>query len=121
MSQNHYPEVSKIDMLICLLQKTGTSETQTSVHATSVRLPTFDYANVEALAQHSGCSRNKIFCELISLALSEVWSGLDDENSSVINDLRNKIHHEMIGSSTGANGEWLHNLGKLPQSEKGEC
>jgi hypothetical protein len=93
-------EVTKLDVLVSLLEKTGTSETQTSVHALSVRLPTFDFATIEAMAQHSGHSRNKIICQLIQVALSEVWSALDKGNADAINELRGKIYYGLVGEPT---------------------
>jgi hypothetical protein len=112
-------EVTNLDVLVSLLEKTGSSETQTSVHALSVRLPTFDFATIEAMAEHSGHSRNKIICQLITVALSEVWSALDEENGRAINNLRMNIYQKLIGGEIG-NPEKPYDLAKLPQAEKGE-
>lgn len=112
--QNSYPdEITKLDLVLALLQKTGKSEGHTAVHALSVRIPTFDYANIEAMAQHSGLSRNKIVCQLLDLALSEVWKGLDEENGKAINDLRMKIYMDMVGPH-------MEGIATLPQAEAGE-
>lgn len=114
MATNHYPEdLTKLDMVLALLQKTGKSESQTAVQALSIRIPVFDYANIEAMAVHSGLSRNKIICQLIDLALTEVWRGLDDENSKAINELRFKIYRDLTG-------EHMEGITSLPQAEAGE-
>lgn len=115
MAKAHYQpeEITKLDMVVALLEKTGKSEASTSVHPISVRIPTFDYANIEAMAQHSGLSRNKIICQLLDLALSEVWTALDEENGEAINKLRMKIYMEMVGPH-------LEGIENLPQAEKGE-
>lgn len=113
MAQEHYPDdITKLDMVLALIQKTGKSEAYTPVHAISVRIPTFDYANIEAMAQHSGLSRNKIICQLLDLALTEVWGGLDEENAQIINELRMRIYTEMVGPG--------NEVTKLPQAEEGE-
>lgn len=115
MTQNYYhDELTKLDLLLALLEKNGTSETMTSVHPISVRIPTFDYANIEAMAQHSGVSRNKIIVQLIEFALSEVWAGLNEENASAINKLRVSIYENMTRDHLAGDAS-------LPQAHKGEC
>jgi hypothetical protein len=115
MSENHYPnEITKLDLLLVLLEKRGNSEMMTSLHPISVRIPIFDYANIEAMAQHSGCSRNKIIIQLIEFALAEVWSGLDEENADEINKLRMSIYENMTR-------EHLAGGASLPQVEPGEA
>lgn len=112
--KNSYPdEITKLDVVLALLDKTGKTEAQTAVHALSVRLPAFDYANVEAMAQHSGLSRNKIICQLLDLALTEVWNALDEENGNAINKLRMKIYQDLVG-------EDFSGMNALPQAEPGE-
>lgn len=105
-------EPTRLDMILSLLQKTGTSESIGSVHAVSVRLPTVDFSTIEALAAHSGHSRNKIICQLLSFALSAVWDGLDAENQDAVQAIRSKILGQLVGS--------FDNPAKLPQAEKGE-
>ena len=100
---------TNLDMLISLLQKTGTTETHTSVHAMSVRIPTIEYATIQALARHSGHSQNKIFCQLLAVALEEVWAGLDEKNGEAIGKIRSEILQELIGE------------GRLQQAEAEEC
>jgi len=94
-------------MLVGLLEKHATSETQTSVNALSVRLPTLAFCDIEAMAQHSGISRNKVVCELIEFALSEVWNSLDEENERAINAIRYTMYKKLTGEP-------------LPQAEPGE-
>jgi hypothetical protein len=112
--QNAYPEdLTKLDLLLALLERTAKSEKHTSVHALSVRIPTFDYANIEAMAQHSGLSRNKIICQLLEFALSEVWKGLDEENGQAINKIRFQIYNDLVAGQ-------LRGDSTLPQAEPGE-
>lgn len=115
MSQNHYPnDLTKLDLLLSLIEKRGSSEMSTSVQPISVRIPTFDYANIEAMAQHSGCSRNKIIVKLIELALVEVWSGLDEQNAAEINNLRMLIWQNMTSNHLAGGSS-------LAQAEPGEA
>lgn len=87
---------TRLDVLLALLQKNGTAESIGSVHALSVRVPTMDFAMIEALAAHSGLSRNKIVCHLLAVALSEVWSGLDLESQAAVQKLNSVIARQLI-------------------------
>ena len=103
-------EPTKLDMLIAQIQKTGTSETAGSVHALSVRLPTFVYGSVEALSKYSGMSRNKMIVQLLEVAMEEVFSNLPQGDLEQVCDLRSQCILELIDSTD------TH-----AQAEKGEC
>jgi hypothetical protein len=108
-----YQSPTPLRILVSQLQKNGSrSDKTTSVHALSLRIPTYDYATIEAIAQHSGVSRNKIVGQLIELALTEVFAALDNETSSALNDLRHQIYAKML--------EPLSSGEQLPQSQQGE-
>lgn len=80
LNPSYTEQPTKLEMALSLFQRTGTSEGMGSVQAFSVRIPTLEYASIEALAKHSGLSRNKVIVELLQVALDEVWQGLDEDN-----------------------------------------
>jgi len=81
-------EITRLDLLLALLQKTGTSEGVGSVHPISVRVPTVEFATIHALSKHSGLSVNKVVIQLLSVSLHEVWNGLTEENRKLVAELR---------------------------------
>jgi hypothetical protein len=109
-----YQTPTPLRVLVSQLKKNGSrSDKTTSVQSLSLRIPTYDYATIEAIAQHSGVSRNKIVGQLIELALTEVFSALDDDTSSALNDLRHKIYTNIVEPH-------LSGREQLPQSQQGE-
>lgn len=101
---------TKLDLVLSILQKTGTTETYSSVHAQSVRMPTITFASIEALAAYSGHSKNKVICQLLEVALEEVWGALDKKNLKEISKLRSQILAELVAKES-----------ELAQAEPGEC
>jgi len=87
---------SKLDMALALFQRTGTSEGVGSVHALSVRIPTIEYASIEALAKHSGLSRNKVIVELLGVALDEVWQGLNEDDRHDLVRVRSDVLETLL-------------------------
>lgn len=109
-----YQNPAPLRTLVSQLKRNGVHvDKTTSVHALSLRLPTYDYATIEAIAQHSAVSRNKIVGQLLELAINEVFAAIDDETGKALNELRNKIYMDMVSSH-------LTGQEKLPQSEQGE-
>lgn len=112
-AKKHY-EPTKMEMVVGLLSKTASSETNTSVHALSVRIPTIQYAAIEAMAQYSGISRNKVICELLDLAITNVLQEMESEHAEGIEALRAKLLMELVMDGQG-------NFARLAQADKGEC
>lgn len=107
MLQSYQEPPSRLDMAIGLFTRQATSEGIGSVHARSVRIPTIENATIEALAQFSGLSVNKVICSLLEVALDEVFQGLKDEHRAEIFRLRAAVLQRL---ATGA----------LQQAEQGE-
>lgn len=82
---------SRLEMAISLFTKTGTSEAMGSVQPISVRIPSIEFVTIEALAEYSGLSKNKVIVQLLEVALDEVFQGLKDEQRAEIFQIRGKL------------------------------
>ena len=102
-------EPTKLEMAVGLFSKTATSETAGAVRSTSLRIPISEFAAIEAIAQHSGVSRNKVICTLIDLALPEILANLPKADRKTIDRLTVKNVQAMLQES------------EQEQAGKGEC
>lgn len=100
---------TKLEFAVDLFSHAATSEISAAVRTTSVRIPITDYAEVEAIAQHSGISRNKVICTLIGLAMSQILENLPKSDRKAIDRLTNKNLQTMIAEN------------EHEQAAKGEC
>lgn len=82
---------TRLDMAVSLFTRKGTSEGVGSVHARSIRIPTIENVTIEALAQYSGLSVNKVICQLLEVALEEVFIALPDEQRDEVISTRSAI------------------------------
>lgn len=96
---------SRLEMAIALFTKTATSEGMGSVNALSVRIPTIEYTTIEALAEFSGLSRNKVIVQLLEVALDEVFQGMKDEDRARLFQLRSKYLMKLAGADGYPVGE----------------
>ena len=108
MEEQQY-EPSKLEMAVGLFSKTATSEVSGAVRSTSLRIPITEFAEIEAIAQHSGISRNKVICTLIDLALPEILANLPKADRKTIDRLAVKNVQAMLAES------------EHEQAGKGEC
>ena len=102
-------EPTKLEMAVGLFSHTATSETAGAVRSTSLRIPISEFAHIEAIAQHSGVSRNKVICTLLDLALPEILSNLPKTDRKTIDRLAVKNLQMMLAES------------EHEQAGKGEC
>jgi signal transduction protein with GAF and PtsI domain len=82
---------SRLDMAISLFTRKGTSDTVGSVHARSIRVPTIENVTIEALAQYSGLSVNKVICQLLEVALEEVFMAMPEDQREELIKTRSAI------------------------------
>lgn len=88
---NTYDEVpTRLEMALALFTRTGTSEGIGSVHSRSVRIPTIANYTIEALAEYSGLSVNKVIVQLLEVALDEVCQGMTEEQRTGLFAIRSK-------------------------------
>lgn len=100
---------TKLEVLVSMVGKTATSETVGSVHPISVRIPTIAYTTIQAISHHSGMSMNKTICQLLDVALDELWGQLAEEDRERVSELRSGYLRNILAA-----GE------KAAQAEKGE-
>ena len=94
-------EPTKLDMFLAEIQKTGTSEAIGSVHSVTVRLPSVEFATIEALCRTSGLARNKVIVNLIQVALDDMWQGVEPEMRDVIAGLQGIILRDLVTDDEG--------------------
>lgn len=106
-------EPTKLEMFLAEIQKTGTSESVGSVHSVTVRLPSVEFATIEALCRTSGLARNKVIVNLIQVALDEMWQGVDPEMRDVIAGLQGIVLRDLVQDEDG-------NVKVLDNAKQGE-
>ena len=95
--------ITRLDHVVGMLEKRANTDHIGAVHPISVRLPIITAATIDAFAQHSGHSKNKIMIELLELAIEEVTSAISDDDGEHIENLRSKILGEMVGPMDSPN------------------
>lgn len=106
-------EPTKLEMFLAEIQKTGTSESFGTVHSVTVRLPSIEFATIEALCRTSGLARNKVIVNLIQVALDEMWRGVDPETRDVISGLQGIVLRDLVLDGEG-------NLKVIDNAKQGE-
>lgn len=106
-------EPTKLEMFLAEIQKTGTSESVGSVHSVTVRLPSVEFATIEALCRTSGLARNKVIVNLIQVALDEMWRGVDPEMRDVVAGLQGIVLRDLVQDDEG-------NIKVLENAKQGE-
>jgi hypothetical protein len=79
---------TRLEMAISLFTRTGTSEFSGSVHARSIRIPSTENVTIDALAKYSGLSANKVICQLLEVALDEVFQGFSEDQRAQVFAIR---------------------------------
>jgi hypothetical protein len=82
---------TRLEMAVALFNRTATSDGNGFVHARSVRIPTIENVTIDALAKHSGLSANKVICQLLEVALDEVFQAFTDEQRQAVFDIRREL------------------------------
>lgn len=86
---------TRLEMAVALFTRTATSEALGSVHARSIRIPSIENVTIEALAQHSGLSFNKVVVQLLEVALDEVFQAMPAEQRAQVLAKRGALMKEM--------------------------
>lgn len=93
--QSYVEAPTRLEMAVALFTRTVTSEALGSVHARSVRIPTIENVTIEALAQYSGLSVNKVIVQLLEVALDEVFQAMSLEQRAQVFAKRGALIKEM--------------------------
>ena len=94
-------EPSALDQVVSLFTATGVSESTASVHARSIRVPSFLNLTIEAMAKHSGLSVNKVIVQLLELASQEVLWAMPEEHRNAVFDIRSEMMSGLVKDETG--------------------
>lgn len=103
---------TRLEQTIALFTRTANSEAIGSVHARSIRVPTIENCTIDALAEHSGLSANKVIVLLLQVALDEVFQGMPEDERDQVFQRRARLLGQFV-SDAGKGGEFL-------QAEKGD-
>lgn len=106
---------SRLEMAIALFTRTATSEMHGGVHARSVRIPTIEHVTIDALAEFSGLSSNKVIVQLLQVALDEVAQGMTGEQRAELFAIRSKH----FGKKVDKDG--YPDFGQVEQAKEGEA
>ena len=95
--QSYDDQPTRLEMAVALFTRSATSEAFGSVHARSVRIPTIENVTIEALAQFSGLSVNKVIVQLLEVALDEVFQAMTAEQRTQVFAKRVELLKAMCG------------------------
>lgn len=80
-----------LDVALSAFQRTTITESVGTVHPFSVRIPTIEFATLEALSRFSGVSRNKTLVMLLAVGMSEVFQGMDSDSLEGVYAMRREV------------------------------
>lgn len=89
-------DLDDFDILVALVSKAGVKEVIGNLHPVSLRMPTVEFCTVEAIAKHSGQSRNRIINQMISVSISWLQSELDTSDLNAIGSIRSAILQQFM-------------------------
>lgn len=87
----HPDEPTKMEMFVAEIQKTGSSEGWGVVHSVTLRIPSVDFATIEALSRAGAMPRNKVIVSLLESAIQEMWSELSPDMHETVSSLQATI------------------------------
>lgn len=89
-------EPTKLQMLLLLLKSPSPALAEPSGISVTMQLPKAVFTRIDALSQHCGQTRNKVFVELIEVALADLEKELDEHDRKAIDILQSDITHSMV-------------------------
>lgn len=87
-----------MDILVGMIRKTSHEEAFGWLSSTTVRMPIVTACTIDAMAQYSGQSRNKIMVKALEAALDQVWEQLPEKEREELEEVRSKLLTERIAS-----------------------
>lgn len=94
-----------LDILVGMVSKTANEENIGWLQSFSVRCPMAEACLLDALAAHSGQSRNKIVVQIIKTGLDALWTNLPPAEREQINAIQAKLLGERLEARSGESGE----------------
>lgn len=96
---------TSLDMLIGMVSKTANEDGFGWVQSISIRMPMHLACTVDALAQHSGQSRNKLMVKCMEVALDALWQELPQSEREAIEAVRGQLLGQKLKDKDGESGE----------------
>lgn len=87
-----------LDQLVGLVRKTATETNIGWLQSITIRMPIVLGCTIDALAQYSSQSRNKLIVKALETALDQVWEQLPESERVDIERIRSEILGEKVAS-----------------------
>ena len=97
--------LTPLDILVGMVSKTANEDNVGWLQSFSVRCPMTEACLLDALAAHSGHSRNKIAIQLIKAGLDSLWQQLPDSERKQISAIQSRLLAERLEARSGESGE----------------
>lgn len=94
-----------VTMLAGMVSKTADEKNIGWLQAFSIRMPMHEACLIEALANHSGQSRNKIAVQVIKAGLFALWQEIPGEDRLELERAAGALIHEKLQAHEGEGGE----------------
>ncbi len=93
------------ESFLAMVSKTGDEAQHGWIHAFSVRAPMTLAMQFEAMAQHSGKSRNLLIVKALQVAVDELWQELPQDDCEAIEAIYRAKMGEALAAKAGMSGE----------------
>lgn len=91
-----HDEITPLDAAVSLFSKQSTlTETGHTCQA-SFRIPALEFAKVDAIANYSGQSRNRVVVELLRVGLDSVLTNMPEEEAREIYEIFRRLMGELV-------------------------
>jgi hypothetical protein len=89
---------SHLDLLVGMIRKTADEKQIGWLSSITIRMPMVLTCTIEALAQYSGQSRNKLIVKALETAVDQVWEQLPEQERDDIERIRSEILTQRIAA-----------------------
>lgn len=93
-------DVTEAQIVAAQLTNNGSSQYIGSLHATSVRLPPYQIAQIEAIAKRLNKSKNAAFSMVIAAGFEAICIALGDDAADLLNEV-SKIQFDGDNNASG--------------------
>lgn len=98
MNEKEIP--SQVEQLAAMLKGTGKTSFTAVARPIVLRIPEHTLADLDAMAKLAGKSRNSMACHLLSAAIEEVRSSMDESSAHELNVLATQVHMALGANAT---------------------
>jgi predicted DNA-binding protein len=95
---------SNVQMLLGMITKTANEEATAWTQTLSIRMPMMLACTFDAMAHHSGQSRNKLIVKALEATIDEIWGQIPEDERTTLEDLRSQIINHKIDAKEGESG-----------------